>query len=218
MSVETSGSPDGLLKEPESPTQPSVTCSLWEKALQEARSVSGWMAASTLLRISVVIMVQLIPYRVDCSKNECNSELPESVMTGLSIVSGYIVGGACPSKVAKEDAPGFFYASAWILMVMSDIFGCLPSLPLRIAESVLGRIGPRESILLLPLHFACVISTCLVLQHVLPESLHTLGFEPIEYSHEDPWVLVRITSLSVELFVPQVNSFPLFSSFPGLGT
>jgi hypothetical protein len=116
--------------------------------------------------------------------------LPAAVIANLSLLAGWIL-GAVPRKLAIHAAPGFIYANPWLLMKMESMFGSLPNVPLRLTEGVMGRLTFQELLVVLPIHFACAISTVVSLKKLLPEDYHPLAFEPIAYSVEGSWLLVR---------------------------
>jgi hypothetical protein len=87
-------------------------------------------------------------------------------------------------------APGFIYASPWILMTTRNIFGSFPNLPLRIAEGVLGRLSSQQLAVLVVLHFACAVSTSFMLRYLTLADAYPLAFSLIEYSDNSPWLLV----------------------------
>jgi hypothetical protein len=165
--------------------------------LQEARSVSAWMAVSTLFRALIYTLIQLhsLGREDGCGGNQCESRLAASVFANLSLLAGWIL-GAFPRKVASNAAPGFMYANPWLLMKMESMFGSIPNVPLRITEAVLGRLTVQELLVLLPIHFACAISTMVALRKLLSEDYYPLAFEPIAYSVKGSWLLVRCTFLN----------------------
>jgi hypothetical protein len=169
---------------------------MWPILWMEARSVSAWLAAATCLRVLIAFLIKLASYRRDCADNECISELPNYILTNLSVWASWVL-GVLPYKLQQDAAPGFIYASPWILLAIRHIFGSLPNVPLRIAEGVLGRLSVKESGFVLLIHFACAISTSLMLRHLISEDAYPLAFNPIEYSDESFWLMVRSLSLVV---------------------
>ena len=209
MSVNTASSPElnGTANPSTIQAKPWQTL-VWQKVLLEAKSVSAWMATATILRVLVSFLIQLVSYRKDCADNECDSELPEYLRTNLSVWAGWIL-SAFPHKVAQDAAPGFIYASPWLLMKISNVFGSLPNVPLRIAEAVLGRLSFTELLVLLPVHFVCAISTTLVLRQLVSEKAYPHAFDSIEYSDENPWLLVRPACFGV-LYMATLTPPPPF--------
>lgn len=164
--------------------------SVWPILWMEARSVSAWFAAATFLRVLVVFLIRLASYRRDCADNECVSELPKYLMNHASFGANLLL-GVLPHKLQHDAAPGFIYASPWILMSIRSIFGTFPNVPLRITEGVLGRLNFKELGFVLLIHFACAISTSLMLKHLISKDAYPLVFNPIEYSDKSLWLVVR---------------------------
>lgn len=173
-----------------SSTQKSPSSIKWPILWMEARSVSAWFAAATFLRVLVVFLIRLASYRRNCADNECVSELPKDIMTNVSVWASWLL-AILPYKLQQDAAPGFIYASPWILMAIRNMFGTYPNVPLRISEGVLGRLNFKELGFVILIHFACAISTSLLLRHLISKDAYPLAFNPIEYSDGGLWLVVR---------------------------
>jgi hypothetical protein len=187
MSIDTTGSTelDWSGHESIAKSQPSLR----QLAFQEARSVSAWFAVSTIFRALVEFLIELASFRTECAEYQCNSKLPIIVLKSVSICTALLF-RAFPYKLVQGAAPGFIYASPWILMTTRNIFGSFPNLPLRIAEGVLGRLSSQQLAVLVVLHFACAVSTSFMLRYLTLAEAYPLAFSLIEYSDNSPWLLV----------------------------
>jgi len=72
-------------------------------------------------------------------------------------------------------------------VLIQSTFGAFPSLPIRLCETILGRLSIHEFLLIVPVHFACLFSTIVALKHTMPEELAATAFEAIPYSSKNPW-------------------------------
>ena len=159
--------------------------SLWALTLQEAQSVSAWMALVTVLRGIFGFLSQLASYQETCSANVCESYLSERLLTSLSGIAVWLL-KLVPSNVRNDQAPGFICSSLWLLWFVQNIFGSLPNLPLRITEYWLGRLRWKELVcVVIPIHFSCVLSTLRLLEWA------GITYHPVEYATHDPWISVR---------------------------
>lgn len=189
MSIDTTGSTEldwsgheSIAKSPSS---------LMQLVFQEARSVSAWFAVSTFFRALVAFLIELASYRAECAKYQCDSTVPKNVLMTVSIFTAWLF-RALPRKLEQGAAPGFIYASPWILMTTRNVFGSYPNVPLRIAECVLGRLSAQQLAVLLVLHFACAVSTLFMLRYLTVAEAYPLAFSLIEYSDGSPWGVVRV--------------------------
>jgi hypothetical protein len=166
--------------------------------LQEARAVSLWSFSSTLIRLFFALLALLANYRdsKDANKIWLMQKLqPVSDDTHewfliASVVAGWIL-CLLPSKVALQQAPGFSFASPWLLFWVRDKTGVIPNVPTRACEYMLGRLRLVELVIVLPVHLVCIVSTSVVLQRILPEQLASLALGPIEYANDgNPWIVV----------------------------
>lgn len=135
---------------------------LWHLVCTEARSVSVWALVTPLLRIALAL---------------CGS-----VEWILALF---------PQGVGQDMAPGFLFASAWLLFVVRDKFGPVPNIPIRICETIMGRMSLRELCVVVPIHFVCTLSTFRIVKLLLPSDVASLALAPIVYSHDNPWFVVR---------------------------
>lgn len=148
------------------------------------------MTAASLFRVLLAFLIQLDSYEKDSADNQCESSFPVPTRANLSILVGLVL-SALPRRVASGTAPGFVYAFPWLLMKTDNTFGSLPNVPLRVTEAVLGRLTFQELLFLLPIHYVCAISTVVALRWLLSADFQALAFEPIVYSLEETWLLVR---------------------------
>jgi hypothetical protein len=101
-----------------------------------------------------------------------------------------------PYKVATLTAPGFILAHPWLLFWVEKKTGVLPNVPTRCAEYMLGRLKLGQLVLVLLVHFGCVILTASFWNEFLPDHLASLALAPIPYqsaSNSIPslWIVVR---------------------------
>jgi len=90
-----------------------------------------------------------------------------------------------PGRIAQGMAPGFIFASCWILFPLRDRFGPIPNLPTRISEMVLGRLTPRDLGIIIPVHFLASLVAAVILRLFLP--LHLVA--PVVYSEDSLWLV-----------------------------
>lgn len=102
-----------------------------------------------------------------------------------------------PSKVLLLKAPGFVFSSPWLLYFIRDHFGPIPNVPTRISEMMLGRMSPRELVVILPVHFIGSVISAFILRVILSPFTFFLSdsidVHPIVYSDRNPW-LVDLTA------------------------
>jgi hypothetical protein len=84
--------------------------------------------------------------------------------------------------------PGFIFASAWLLFEFGPV---VPNIPIRLCETFMGRLTLREMCICLPIHFVCTMSMFRIVKLLLPSNMVSLALEPIVYSQENPWFMVR---------------------------
>lgn len=154
--------------------------SIYRLVCTEARSVSCWAFCALSLRIGVHWFLQATYYRDKCHTDDDSLDC-QPVYENLSVLAGWAL-KLVPAKVAESKAPGFLFASPWLLSSMLHLFGTLPSVPLRICEMVMGRLTPQELAIVLPVHFLCTLSTLKVLCLVLPTSWSSVMAAPVVYS------------------------------------
>jgi len=106
----------------------------------------------------------------------------------ISVVAGWAL-AVLPSKVASLDAVGFSFGSTWMLYQLRDSFGFIPNLPVRINETVMGRLSLRELAIILPIHFL-VPAVAFWLWQLLPFAMITsYATEPVVYAESNPFVV-----------------------------
>mmetsp|Transcript_29857 Transcript_29857/g.61918 ORF Transcript_29857/g.61918 Transcript_29857/m.61918 type:complete len:323 (+) Transcript_29857:105-1073(+) len=124
-----------------------------------------------------------------------SSVLFGEMMTIISVFAGWVL-SVLPSKVAKVSlsgfgsAPGFSFASTWVLFPISDRFGSIiPNVPTRICETTMGRLTVRELAVILPVHFLVPAFSAYAIQIFLPSSISRHAIEPIIYSEKNHWIV-----------------------------
>jgi hypothetical protein len=123
-----------LSAEPPKPSSSSAAsdavASLWERTLQEARSVSVCTAIALVLQLLLNLLTQVASYREECASDidKCVSQIPRVIYLPFSLVAKWIV-NALPSKIASQSAPGLIYASPWYASVKHCPFTSLRYLP-----------------------------------------------------------------------------------------
>lgn len=95
-------------------------------------------------------------------------------MNILSVLSSWVL-AFFPTKVKTLNAPGFIFASTWVLYPIRDFFGFIPNLPCRICETIMGRLSVRELAIIFPIHFLIPTAAFWLLQHITT-------IDPIIYS------------------------------------
>lgn len=156
--------------------------------LQEARAVSLWSCLVIFLRLFVMSLVHLA--------TPTTSSNQEYLVVASLLASALV---ACmPYKVATLTAPGFILAHPWLLFWVEKKTGVLPNVPTRCAEYMLGRLKLGQLVLVLLVHFGCVILTASFWNEFLPDHLASLALAPILYqsasaSNSIPslWIVVR---------------------------
>lgn len=168
----------------------------WVLLLCEAGSVSVWSILAPLLRWSVTCCAKLAAYRTLSFTSTLTSTVTSpwhELHVTLSVLASGLL-SLFPSKVASFAAPGFTFASGWLLFLVSGIFGPMPNVPIRICEMGMGRLTLRELGIILPIHFLCTLSTIKTLRWILLSSeeehpqgpLTHIAIEPILYSSHNP--------------------------------
>ena len=142
------------------------------------------------------------------------------MMTIASVLAGWAL-SFLPSKVSSHSAPGFSFGSTWILLPLRDRFGgVLPNLPCRVAETVVGRLSPRELVTsVIPVHFLVPAFAFWSLRTILAPSSSLGNAAAVEeeaaaaavgvgscgtysYSEEGPWLVDMLRETFVNaLFV-----------------
>lgn len=119
---------------------------LMPKILQEARCVSVWLVLSGFIQVVVSILMRVASYAYPLkSLSPSNAAEPfcvwwiEWIMVLPSVISGCLL-RIVPTQVVSNTAPGFIYASAWLLLGIKNRIGAVPHIPSRICEAVLGRL------------------------------------------------------------------------------
>ena len=136
---------------------------LWHLVCTEARAVSVWALVSPILRILALSLRGSVEWMIPLF----------------------------PRGVAQDMAPGFLFASAWLLFAVRDKFGTVPNIPIRICETIMGRMSLREMCVVVPIHFLCTLSTFRIVKLLLPSEVASLALAPIVYSHDNPRFVVR---------------------------
>ena len=110
---------------------------VFKTAWKEARGVWIWSVTSFAFQLFCVFLVS------GNTKSDHGSEAKKidywmnpqiiHVLTG-NVLSLF------PKKVSTNQAPGFFYSSPWILLIIRKHYGVSSNIPIRISEMVLGRL------------------------------------------------------------------------------
>lgn len=111
--------------------------------------------------------------------------IAEGAIAAISVLARWAL-SAMPPKVAALAAPGFSFGSTWILYPLKDRYGFIPNLPCRFAEAVMGRLSPRELLIILPIHFLVPAISLRSLQLFIPSSC---AVESEMYSEESLWLV-----------------------------
>uniref|UniRef100_A0A7S2MXG2 Uncharacterized protein n=1 Tax=Helicotheca tamesis TaxID=374047 RepID=A0A7S2MXG2_9STRA len=174
--------------------------------LKEAVSSVVWSICSCLLRISLGLLVLLAGHRTTVhggvveGKEVMDEEeimhegggilgwMKEEVFMIMSVLAGWAL---ClfPRKVAAGTAPGFVFASTWLLLPMQNTLGTIPNIPTRICEMGLGRLSLQELAVVLPIHFLGAMIGVLITKLLTPGILASHLVEPIIYSEGNPWLV-----------------------------
>jgi hypothetical protein len=125
-----------------------------------------------------------------CDNNQRDTfgVVSQELNTILSVVAGWAL-SVLPSKVATNTAPGFSFASSWLLYPIRDYFGSIPNLPTRICETTMGRLTLRELAVILPVHFLVPAVGASLFQLILPASMSRHAIEPVVYAENNPWIV-----------------------------
>ena len=107
-----------------------------------------------------------------------DSMILKEIINMLSIISSWVL-VFMPSKVSIQSAPGYTFASTWIVYPIRDKFGFIPNLPVRICETTMGRLSLRELAMIFPIHFLVPTAAYWVLQTITSSAI-----EPIVYSEK----------------------------------
>ena len=102
----------------------------------------------------------------------------KEIINMLSIISSWVL-VFMPSKVSIQSAPGYTFASTWIVFPLRDKFGFIPNLPVRICETTMGRLSLREIAMIFPIHFLVPTTAYWILQTITSSAI-----EPIVYSEK----------------------------------
>ena len=102
----------------------------------------------------------------------------KEIVNMLSIISSWVL-VFMPSKVSIQSAPGYSFASTWVLYPTKDKFGFIPNLPTRVCEATMGRLSKREIAMIFPIHFLVPTAAYWVLQTITSSAI-----EPIVYSEK----------------------------------
>jgi hypothetical protein len=201
---ETFSSSDGgeeMQGMPEKTTTTTSALPLSLLLLQEARAVSLWSCLVVFLRLFVMSVVHLSNHpslnNMNNSSNSTNNSWKDEYLVLASVLASGLV--ACmPYKVATLQAPGFVLAHPWLLLWVEKKTGVLPNVPTRCAEYMLGRLKLGQLLMVLLVHFGCVILTAGFWNQFLPDTLASLALAPIEYQSSIPslWIVVRALRLA----------------------
>jgi hypothetical protein len=204
---ETFSSSDGgeeMQGMPEKTTSTPSALPLSLLLLQEARAVSLWSCLVIFLRLFVISVVHLAKGKTTSSSSSSSSWKEEYLVLASLLASGLV---ACmPIKVATLQAPGFVLAHPWLLLWVEKKTGVLANVPTRCAEYMLGRLQLGQLVLVLMVHFGCVILTASFWNQFLPDNLATLALAPIEYHASN-------NSISIPSLWIVVRAFGVWSSF-----
>mmetsp|Transcript_28235 Transcript_28235/g.40934 ORF Transcript_28235/g.40934 Transcript_28235/m.40934 type:complete len:281 (+) Transcript_28235:132-974(+) len=169
--------------------------------VREAVSSIIWSVSSCILRITLGLVVLLAEHRstVHGSGSSSSDATEEEIMgvlgwfkgeilMTLSVLAGWVL---ClfPRTVASGSAPGFVFASTWLLLPIQNMFGIIPNIPTRICEMSLGRLSKREIAVVLPIHFLGAMLGVFVAQFLSPSIVASHVVEPIIYSEGNPWLV-----------------------------
>lgn len=68
-------------------------------------------------------------------------------------------------------------------------FGSIPNIPVRVCETVMGRISLRELAMIFPIHFLLSTLGVQLLGLFLPHTLEKYAINPITYSETNLWII-----------------------------
>ncbi|CAB9518848.1 expressed unknown protein [Seminavis robusta] len=136
---------------------------------QESRCVSAWVVTATSIQVIVSILIRVASYAYPVtsasSPRASHNWLWDGLAVGPSVIAGVLL-RLVPPQVITQEAPGFIYASAWILLAIKDrMGGVVPHVPTRICEAALGRLSVMECLILVAVQFACTASTVTVIRY-----------------------------------------------------
>lgn len=131
----------------------------------------------------------LFPINNGCDGSGWVHKMMEETITIISVIASWIL-AVLPPKVATRKAPGFIFASTWILYPLNDKFGFIPNLPCRICETSMGRLSLRQLAIILPIHFLVPAVAFWLLQIVFPTRIFSYhAIDPVIYSEKSLWVV-----------------------------
>ncbi|KAL3771869.1 hypothetical protein ACHAW5_003214 [Stephanodiscus triporus] len=157
---------------------------------REATGVFVWALLSCVVRSCLSLLASLSTQRPHHGRGGGGSRrhvgtIAEASIAATSVLARWAL-SAMPPKVAALAAPGFSFGSTWILYPLKDRYGLIPNLPCRFAEAVMGRLSPRELLVILPIHFLVPAITFRSLQLFIPSSC---ALESEMYSEESLWLV-----------------------------
>jgi hypothetical protein len=150
---------------------------IWIMVTREARAVSLWALIAPLFRLALQPFISHACLATDVET--CQS-------SNMSALAGWLL-SVFPQTVAQNLAPGFVFASAWLLFAIRDHFGVIPNVPLRICETFMGRMSLRDLCVIMPVHFLCTLSTFMILKLFLPTGVASIALAPVVYSNTNAW-------------------------------
>lgn len=206
-------------------------------AWAEGRAAAIGTASACALRAAVAVLAALAASGVvvvDGSDADAWGVVPTFVArvgrpmsSLLTALAGPLL-ALLPSKAARGASPGFAFAAPLVLRRVRQGPGVLspPNIPCRVAETLVGRLTPRELAVVIPVHFLGAIAGAALAKVLLPSAygLSNHAVDPIIYSEGHAWlydlakeVVVNAFFTVIVLVLPQLlrlNRLPC----PGLLT
>lgn len=161
--------------------------------LPEVLSTASLIVISCLIRSILFLINDLASENKSVEREEFSS----SGIVRLTVEFARILLYFLPKKAPAGFAPGFIFASTWIIFPIQDYFGPIPNLPTRISETVLGRVSYRELALIIPIHFLAARLGVISIRLVAPERVASTLTDPIIYVEDDLWLIDLIREIII---------------------
>lgn len=178
---------------------------------QEARCILIWIVSAASIQVLVSILIHVSSYAYPLKSWSSIAEplgkwWHEFLVVVPSVIAGCLL-RIVPRQVVSDTAPGFIYASAWVLLGIKHRMGSLPHIPSRICEFMLGRLSLVECSVVVAVQFVCTLSTVKVLRFLITSNAIStrLVLTPIEYTNRavgdgNPWLVDYFVEVLVNTF------------------
>lgn len=121
-----------------------------------------------------------------------------------------------PKKLINDMAPGFIFASMWLVSPITKKFKSSPLISTRVCETVMGRLNLYELAVIIPIHFLSAVLGVTLSYSILKLS----SFEAISYNSDTSWLIALIREIFINtmycvsaLVLPEIfklNKLPTF--------